>query len=332
MVAATGSRAQQRTSTNGHAGDESDNDGPDGSDAGVLGADALPTVVIRRLVADASTVIASGRGVVVTAADLYQRVDDANEPLQRLWARNPALVDELLDRIVSDRLLVEEARRRGFDRDPVVRAVIERALVSRLRATVINPTAGDASVVTMDDIRRFYDANQYRFHIPERRRARVIFVPDRRTAERVLRLATQRRHGRVVNGFRELAEENNTLPDLIRTGGDLENVTPQSTEIDTRLRDAIFAIASPGDVHPSVVRGRWGSTQGYFIVRLTSRRNAIDRTLEDSADWIRNRVVLQRRVDAERMLVERLGREARVVRLRGDQVVTVSAGDASAPD
>jgi parvulin-like peptidyl-prolyl isomerase len=302
------------------------------TDAAVAPVDAAPPISVQSLVADAAVPVAEGRGVVVTAGELVQRVADAPEVVQRAWAANPALMNELLDRLVADRLLANEARRLGLERDPYVRAAVERALVARLRATVINPSAGDGSRVTMDDIRAFYDAHPSRFHIPERRRAVVIFFTDRREAERVLRQVRPTGRRRRPADFRELARRLNTDPDLVRTDGELHDVTASQTDIDPALRDAIFAIPEPGQVAPEVIRGHWRGTPGYFLVRLTSRRRPIDRTLAESADWIRQRLVLERRVAAERALVERLAAEARVARTPAERVVRLVVADAGAPD
>ncbi len=303
--------------------DDTDVDTTEGAtDAGLSDA---PSVTVQMLMPDAATAIARGRGVMVTAGDLMRRVSDAPEFVQRAWAADGRLLDEVVDRLVSDQLLANEARRLGLDRDPAVQAALERALVSRLRATVVVPGAMDASHVTLDEIRAFYDAHAQRFHIPERRAARMIFLPDRRQAERVLGLARATRHQRPRFEFRQLAEEYNSDPDLLRTGGELRDVTAASADIDPALRDAIYAIEHPGDVARTVVRATWHGTRGYFIVRLISRRPPIDRTLTESSDWIRQRLVLEHRAQVERALIERLAREAQVARLPATQVVRVTA-------
>jgi hypothetical protein len=305
--------------------DENDIDTGDTVDGGL--ADA-PPVLVQVLAADASTPIARGRGVLVTAGELVRRVQQAPDVVQRGWASDPRLLDAVLDRLVADQLLVNEARRLGLERDPAVRAALERALVSRLRATVVVPAAGDASRVTLDEIRQFYEAHSQRFHIPERRAARVIFFTDRHQAERVLTLARAQRHHRPRNDFRQLAEQYNTDPDLLRTSGEIRDVTTVSSDLDAAVRDEIYAIAHPGDVARSLVRGEWHGMHGWFVVRLLSRRPPIDRTLTESSDWIRQRIVLEHRAQTERALIDRLAREAQVTRTPVQQVVRVTVADA----
>lgn len=280
-------------------------------------AGTQPAVRVVLLVPDASVPVAQGRLVRVTAGDLVRVVNDAPEPVQRQWASDARALQSQLDRLVTDRLLVEEARRRGLESDPLVRAAVERALVSRLRATAINPVAGDETAVTMEEIRRFYDAHPERFHIPERRRAWLLFVRDRRTAEQVLREAQppppprrgRRRHSAHTPrppSFRELIRTYNTAPELAATDGELVDVTLASPSVDANIRTALFALERAGDLHPTPIPGTINGRPGYYVLRFGGRRAPVERSLEQSSEWIRRRLVLQRRVDAEQRLVEQL--------------------------
>ncbi|MFO0648387.1 MAG: peptidylprolyl isomerase [Polyangiales bacterium] len=291
---------------------------------------------------DASSPVATGRGLRVNASEVIARFHDASGALQEGYATDPSLAQELLDRMVADRLLADEARRRGLDADPLVRAAVERALVSRLRALVLNPAA-DTTRPEDDEVRAWYDAHPERFHIPERRRARVIFLTNRREALDVLRLALSRRRQRPVHEFRRLASEHNDDPHLRSMAGDLRDVTPTringGLDLDSAVRAAIFEIAREGDTLPRVVEGSWRGVAGYFIVNLVSRRRGEERSLAAQSDWIRLRIMMERRVAVERARVAELARERGVTALPLSQVLRFApaasdggalVGDASA--
>lgn len=271
---------------------------------------AVPTV-------DPSTVLASGRGVRITVADLVARLHDATGALMGDYVLRPGAVDELIDRMVSDRVLADEARRQGLENDPLVRAAIERILVARLRARTINPAA-DGERPTDDEVRAWYDAHPERFHFPERRRVRLMFFRARRDAQAALSLALLRRRGRPVHDVRRLAGERNDDPALRSMNGDVRDVTrvpfPGGLVLDAAVRAAAFEIVNDGDTLPRLVEGRWRDEPGFFVVNLVSRRRPEERSLRAQADWIRLRIVMQRRVDAERARVEALLRERRVTR------------------
>ena len=109
--------AQPRPAAPGAPGDPYDpappeeTEGP--SDAGT--PSAIPSAVTTQPLLDAGVLIARGRGVTVTAGELYDRLRDAPPALLRRYATDPAALQTLLDRLVGDRLLVAEALRRGFD-------------------------------------------------------------------------------------------------------------------------------------------------------------------------------------------------------------------------
>ncbi|MDO9017962.1 MAG: peptidyl-prolyl cis-trans isomerase [Myxococcales bacterium] len=300
---------------------------PDPATSAAL-ADHRPITVVSLL--PPTEVLARGQGLSVTAGELYAALADAPPPLLRRYVQDPAALRALLDRMVADRLLAAEARRLGLDRDAVVVAAVERALVSRLRATVLNPRAGGTEVVTDEDVRRWYDAHPDRFHIPERRRARAIFLTDRAEATRVLRLALLRRGRRYRNDFRRLAAEHNAAPDLRATRGELHELArapwPYAVPLDPAARDAVFAMAREGDVVPRVVEGAWQGTPGFFVLRYVARRAPIERSLDDSREWVRHRIALERRVAAEQAEIERLAAEAHLTRLPVDRAVRLDPG------
>lgn len=317
--------------TEGHAPhddpDASAGEGPSLADGVVIDPDAGLMLTYNAVaLVDAAAPVAQGRGVRVTVGEVLDRVREAPAVVRQGYAvPDGGALQELVDRMVADRLLVLEARRRGLENDPQVRAALERALVSRLRATVFNPQAGDGTAVTDEEIHAWYDAHPERFHIPERRRARVIFLANRREALDVLRLALTRRRQRPVHEFRRLASERNDDPHLRSMAGDLRDVTPRPVpgglELDPAVRAAIFEIAREGDTLPRVIEGSWRGTAGHFIVNLVSRRRGEERSLAAQSDWIRLRIMMERRVAVERARVAELARERGVTAMPLSQVL-----------
>ncbi|MFO0603207.1 MAG: peptidyl-prolyl cis-trans isomerase [Polyangiales bacterium] len=303
-------------------------------DAGATAYNVVPLV-------DPHSPVARGRGVDLTLGELIARMQDVTGVVQERFVNDPNALPELVNRIVADRVLAAEARRRGLENDPLVRAAVERALVARLRTLVIHPAA-DAARPTDADVQRWYDEHPERFHIPERRRVRVIFSENQRHAQETLRLATLRRAQRYVHGFRRLAGERNVEPHLRSMAGDLRDVTlnplPNTPAIDNALRAAAFEIVREDQVLPRLVEGEWHGRHGWFVVCLVGRRRAEERSLQAQADWIRLRIMAERRVAAERERVDALVRDAAVARspvermIRFDPAPPMDAGLDAAAD
>lgn len=284
--------------------------------------DVLGTAVQVSANGNASTAVASGRGITVTAGEVLDRVRDANELEQRRYAADPQALEALVDRIVADRLLAAEARRRGLESDPAVRAVVERALIARLRATALN-TAADAQRVTDQEARAFYDGNAYRFHIPERRRVAVLFTSDLPRLQREIRRWGRLSRADLRRAFREVSHRLTTDEELVRAEYEMHDVTEAREDMDEALRRATFALRDEGDVSPEPVAGSFRGRRGYWMVRLMDKRTAVDRTFEESADWIRGRIASERRLQVERDLVQRLSEQAAVRRTPAASVVRV---------
>jgi hypothetical protein len=186
---------------------------------------------------------------------------------------------------------------------------------------VFNPAAGDGAGIRSEELLAFYNAHPERFRVLERRRVRVLFVRTRAEAATVLRLLRLRRRGRPVHEFRALAERYNATPALRASGGELREVTRESA-LDPALRAEIFRLPTEGPPEvPRVIPGRWEGAAGFFLVRFVARRAGIDRTLAESSEWIRQRLVLERRVAVEAAEAARLEREAGVVRVPLERVL-----------
>ncbi|MCZ7681975.1 MAG: hypothetical protein M5U28_25555 [Sandaracinaceae bacterium] len=74
------------------------------------------------------------------------------------------------------------------------------------------------------------------------------------------------------------------------------------------MAEAAFQIDRIGGVHPEVVR----SERGWHVVKLTGRRAAMHRTLEEAERPIRSRLHRQRREDAIQALIDELRAESDV--------------------
>jgi hypothetical protein len=295
--------------------------------------DIVGTSVQITATAERTAIVASGRGITVTAGELLERVRDANEFEQRRFAADPQALEQLVDRIVADRLLAAEARRRGLEHDPAVRAALERALIARLRATVLNPTA-DAQRVTDQEARAFYEANACRFHIPERRRVAVLFTTDLPRLQREIRQWRRMNARNRRRAFRELSRRLTTNEELVRLNYEIHDVTETREDLDEGLRRATFLLRKEGEVSTEPIPGQFRGQRGYWMVQLLDKRAAIHRTFEESVDWIRGRIASERRLQVEREMVQRLSEQAGVRRTPAASIVRVQividAGDIDA--
>jgi peptidyl-prolyl cis-trans isomerase C len=232
-------------------------------------------------------------------------------PFLRARYNSPERRRELLDQMIRFELLAQEAEREGFYDLPEVQRARKQVLIRRFLKTQYEDRIR-LEDISDEDVRAYYEAHRDEFNKPEQVRASHILIRSRQTAERVLRQILD--NPTDIRLFRELAERHNEDPETRDRFGDLrffsrpEERQADEPEVPAEVARAAFSIPSIGGVHPELVQ----SERGYHIVKLTGRRAALHRSLEEAARPIRHRLWRERREQAVEELVQRLRAEADV--------------------
>jgi peptidyl-prolyl cis-trans isomerase C len=145
--------------------------------------------------ADAQKVVATVNGEKITRAKL-----DA------LWARAGAKMRKqyektggkqgFLDNYLRKRLMIQEALKKGFDKQPNVQAEIEAAKESAIFDLYVREVLAE-EFVNEDAIRKFYEEHKAQFAVPEKVRVRHILISPRentanaRNREQAMELMSQ---------------------------------------------------------------------------------------------------------------------------------------------
>jgi peptidyl-prolyl cis-trans isomerase C len=235
----------------------------------------------------------------------------AQSPYLRARYNSPERRRELLDNMIRFELLAQEAERRGYTRDPevtraeaqsLVQTLLEREIDARIRPTDI----------TAEQIRAYYTAHPEEFDQPEQVRASHIRTADRASAQRLLAQLLAAPTDDML--FTRLVRESSNDLATRESGGDLRffskpvNATRTEDAPPVEVANAAFALRNVGDLSPEVVQ----SPEGFHIVKLIARRQAMHRTLEEVQRPIQNRLYRERREEMQRALVERLRRQANI--------------------
>lgn len=276
------------------------------TDAGVEGEARLHGLTAEQ----SREVLARVGDRTITLGDFAARLAEQS-PYLRARYNSPERRRELLDDMIRFELLVQEAKRLGLDRDPAVRRIETQALVDELLRTDVDPRLSRESISDAD-ARAFYDAHTAEWNQPPQVRASHLRFGDRAAANRALTAL------RAASGdpelFRRLAREQSNDAATKESGGDLRffsRPTPGTVvpgEPPASVAEAAFALAEPGDLAPQVV----ASPDGFHVVQLTARREAMARGFDEVKPMIVDRLLRERREAAIRELVTRLRREGHV--------------------
>jgi peptidyl-prolyl cis-trans isomerase C len=217
---------------------------------------------------------------------------------------------EFLDQMIRFELLAQEAERRGYDELPEVERTRKQMMIRQFLEQRFE-TGGPESI-SGDDVRAYYESHRAEFHTPEQVRASHIQVRDRATAQRILRQLLAAPAD--LRLYRQLAEQHNQDPETRDRFGDLRFFSrpTERGENEPPVPDAVaetaFSIESIGGVYGEVVH----TDRGWHVVKLTGRRAAMHRSLEEADRPIRNRLFRERREQGIETLLEELRSEADV--------------------
>ncbi len=253
----------------------------------------------------------------LTLCDFTRRVNSQN-PYLRARFNAPEQRRALLQSWVDAELLAAEAEHQGLDREPEVRRAVILQLARRLeqstRDAVPDPTVTDA------EVRAYYEAHRAEYDTDAEVRASQIVLRTRAEAERVL--ADVRAHAADDAYFRQQARARSVdVPSQARDGDLMFFPRNGGATVVPEVAEAAFGLHTNGEILDRVVESAHGGVDhgpGFHVVRLTARRDALRRSIDDEQVRIRRRLTTERLNAAQEQAMTAL-----LARLRGSTAVTI---------
>ena len=254
--------------------------------------------------AKGDTAVATYEGGAITLAEVQAQIDGRrgaflSRQLQTNEGRR-AYVGSLL----NNKILAEEALRRGFDKDPT----LQRSMEALLAQDLLRRLRVDRKVepVTEEEAKEYYESHQADFDRPERKWVRQIFLAlsadatedVRKPVDEKAKSFVEQLKGagpRASSLFRRLAGEHSPAPGGRGRGGHLEEVradTKASSRMPQEVLDAAAKLTQRGQIS-DIVR----SAEGLHILYLERATPALKQTFEQARRLIEMRVQASRSSD-----------------------------------
>lgn len=258
--------------------------------------------------APSDAVVATYQGGQVTLAEIQALLDRQRSPYLLRQLQTPEGRRRYVERIVENRILADEARRRGIDKEPEIRAridgVLASALIQRLRMERRNTTVSD------EEARKYYQQHKEEFSRPARKRiARILLragtpadlEKKMQTAKKLLE-QIQKAGPHKMEVFRQLARKYSDDAYGKRRGGYyglISTSTKPSPRYPQAVLDAAAKLQKPGDVS-GVVR----TPEGLQILMMEGKIPAYKESIERALPLIKARLRARRLGDVKTLAAD----------------------------
>lgn len=227
---------------------------------------------------DKDKVLAEVKGKKITGVDYNLFIDSLNPQLKQYFG-GEELNKDVVNELVYQALLYEDAMEKGMDKEDEFIQVVEKTKESMLKTYALGKLLATAEVKD-EDIKKFYEENKDAFKQAESADASHILVEEEDKAREI--------YEKIKNGgdFEELAKEYSTCPSKEK-GGNLGTFT--KGQMVKEFEDAVFE-NEVGTITEPV------KTQfGYHIIKINQKNDA----RELSFDEVKDRIVEQVRRQKE---------------------------------
>lgn len=207
----------------------------------------------------------------------------------------------LLEEMVRFRSLVARARADGYDHDPTVVSIFERAMVSRLQEDRRRKNAfgGD---VTDQEVAAYYQEHQRDYDRPERIRGAIVFLKGNVNADEAGRDRLESRARTALEEARALDPNITHFGPVARRYSDdrasryvggvigwMIKHPDRQYKWDPAVINGLFALKEPGEIGP-IIR----TDDGMYLIRLVALEPAQTRPIEEVQLGIRHQLIRNR--------------------------------------
>lgn len=222
--------------------------------------------------------------ILVTVANKFITLNDFKHKLSRLPAYYQAVADKnkksLLDDMIVESLFMEDAVRKGMDRDKEVRDILEEARKKIIVAKFVKTEVDDKVKVSEDDIKKFYDENKENFKKPAMWRASHILVASEGEAKGILDDLAKGK------SFEDLAKEK-SIDATASRGGDVGYFRKGQVVPEFEMTALSLKVGQTS----GIVKSQFG----YHIIKLTDKKDEAVESFEEARPIIENELKLKKR-------------------------------------
>ncbi len=241
------------------------------------------------------TVVAEVNGEPIYLEDV-QEIWDTLPEVYRI--QFPGGIQDILEQLIRETLLVQQAQKLGLENDPVILEQLEQIKRQLLVTELIKREIVDKVQVSDEEIEKEYTSNPSLYTEPEQVKAKHIMTSTKEKADEVLQ---ELQSGRP---FEEVAKEKSESPDA-QQGGEMGYL--KKGDLDPNLEKVLFDLA-PGKFSDVVE-----TSYGFHIFLVEEHLKPRLKEVEEVKDEISNRLLPRKQQEAFEKFIEDLKNQSEIV-------------------
>jgi peptidyl-prolyl cis-trans isomerase C len=243
-----------------------------------------------------SVVLAEVNGVTITDTDFYKE-QDSLPPYLKPMTETPEGKKEMLDTMVVRELIMQQAQKDGIDKSEAVAAKLEDLKKRVIVEAFLKKKVEESANVSDAELQEFYKKNQDKFKSGDQIRASHILMKSEAEAKDV------EKQLKAKGVFEELAKSH-SIDGAAAKGGDLGwfgkgSMLPEFEKVAFSLKEGETS---------GIVKTKFG----YHIIKLTGKRAAGVRTLDEVKEQIKAAMVPEKQQETFKKLKEDLKKDAKI--------------------
>jgi parvulin-like peptidyl-prolyl isomerase len=245
---------------------------------------------------DTSRVLARVGKENITRAMVQARIDELPEQYHAQFA-TPAGRQQLIDRMIEEKVWLNTAIKNGVGDRPKVREQIEQQRRDLLIRTWISEQMANNPAPSDSDARVYYDSHQADYKTPATATVRHIQSANEADSKRLLAFVRDPKQD-----FAKLAEKYSTDSSSSKNGGQLGTITKEGVfptlGAQPALAESIFTLAE------GKIGGPWKTARGWHLVKLDQKHAESVRPFEQTRALILRQLGAQRTQEYYKTLLE----------------------------
>jgi len=259
----------------------------------------------------------------------FQDTINAYTPYLRSKYNTPEMKKKKLEEMVRFELLALEAKKKGYDKDPMVQRALRQALIRELLKAEVEDKV-KIEDITEEEMKTYFDAHPEKYHKPTQRRIAHILVKDKAKAEKVLEEALAAEMD--ANKFRDLVLKYSEDPLNKIHGGDIGYFSPpgqkadEEPQLDEKIVAALYSLEKVGEIYKQLVE----TADGFHIVKFTSTKPEVNRTYDQVKRQIQSVLWKEKREQLKEKFIASL-REKAGVKINEEMLDQIQIPEPTAP-